>query len=59
VTRKGSWLAPLLAVLALGFARRVYDLDGQSMWSDEGLSLYRAPVGDEGTTLLGQLHHMR
>ncbi|MGH2536424.1 MAG: glycosyltransferase family 39 protein, partial [Candidatus Promineifilaceae bacterium] len=33
----------LLALLALaGFGLRVYQLDGQSMWSDEGLSLYRA-----------------
>jgi len=29
-------------ILLLGFALRVHLLDGQSMWSDEGLSLYRA-----------------
>lgn len=29
-------------ILLLGFGLRVYLLDGQSMWSDEGLSLYRA-----------------
>ena len=33
---------PLLLLLMLAFALRLYDLDGQSMWSDEGLSLYRA-----------------
>ena len=32
----------LLLLVLLGFALRVYQLDGQSMWSDEGLSLYRA-----------------
>ena len=39
---------PLLLLLMLAFALRLYDLDGQSMWSDEGLSLYRArlPLGD-------------
>jgi 4-amino-4-deoxy-L-arabinose transferase-like glycosyltransferase len=35
-------------LILLAFALRLYDLDGQSMWSDEGLSLYRArlPLGD-------------
>jgi len=39
---------PLLLLLMLAFALRLYDLDGQSMWSDEGLSLYRArlPLSD-------------
>ena len=32
---------PLLVLVLLAFAVRVYDLEGQSMWSDEGLSLYR------------------
>lgn len=34
------WTAVL--ILLLGFGLRVHLLDGQSMWSDEGLSLYRA-----------------
>lgn len=39
---------PLLLLILLAFALRLYDLDGQSMWSDEGLSLYRArlPLAD-------------
>ena len=32
----------LLLILLIGFAARIYDLDRQSMWSDEGLSYYRA-----------------
>ena len=32
----------LLLLLLLAFALRIYALEGQSMWSDEGLSLYRA-----------------
>ena len=38
----------LLLILLIGFATRIYDLDRQSMWSDEGLSYYRAslPPGD-------------
>ncbi len=45
-----SWPKPslsqiaLIAVILLGFALRVHDLEGQSMWSDEGLSLYRATL---------------
>ncbi|MGD8804506.1 MAG: glycosyltransferase family 39 protein [Chloroflexota bacterium] len=35
------WLA-LLAIILLALAVRVHDLDGQSIWSDEGLSIYRA-----------------
>ncbi len=34
----------LIAAILLGFALRVHDLEGQSMWSDEGLSLYRATL---------------
>ena len=34
------WL--LVALLLVAFALRVYRLDAQSLWSDEGLSLYRA-----------------
>ncbi|UCG23813.1 MAG: glycosyltransferase family 39 protein [Chloroflexota bacterium] len=34
----------LIVAILLGFALRAYDLDGQSMWSDEGLSLYRASL---------------
>ncbi len=36
---RGRVLFPLLILLAFGV--RVYHLEGQSMWSDEGLSLYR------------------
>jgi hypothetical protein len=32
----------LLLFLLLAFGLRLYQLDGQSFWSDEGLSLYRA-----------------
>ncbi|MFN2193207.1 MAG: phospholipid carrier-dependent glycosyltransferase [Candidatus Promineifilaceae bacterium] len=35
-----QWL--LLLILLLGFGLRMYDLERQSMWSDEGLSLYRS-----------------
>ncbi len=34
------WL--LLALLLIAFALRVYHLDAQSLWSDEGLALYRS-----------------
>lgn len=46
VARLTLWLVAGLTLLAFGL--RVYWLDGQSMWSDEGLSLYRAsqPLGD-------------
>ncbi len=30
-----------ISILLLAFALRLYQLEGQSMWSDEGLSLYR------------------
>ncbi len=36
-----TYLALLLLIL-LALALRVYRLDGQSLWSDEGLSLYRS-----------------
>ena len=32
----------LLLVVLLAFGLRIYDLDSQSMWNDEGLSVYRA-----------------
>jgi len=35
-------LGVLLFLILLSFALRSYDLDGKSIWSDEGLSLYRA-----------------
>lgn len=46
--------AAVLLVLLLAFAVRVYDLDGQSMWSDEGLSLYRArqPLAEMGANII-------
>lgn len=31
----------IIIILLLAFALRLYQLEGQSMWSDEGLSLYR------------------
>ena len=34
----------LLAILLIGFGLRIHDLERQSMWSDEGLSLYRATL---------------
>ncbi len=34
----------LLAILLFAFAARIYRLDASSMWSDEGLSLYRAQL---------------
>jgi 4-amino-4-deoxy-L-arabinose transferase-like glycosyltransferase len=37
---RNKWL--LIALLLIAFAVRVYRLDAQSLWSDEGLSLYRA-----------------
>jgi len=45
---RGWRLALLVGLLLLGFGLRLHQLDGQSMWSDEGLSLYRArqPVAD-------------
>src|SRR5512139_3509135 len=41
-----AWL--LIALLLIAFGLRVYHLDAQSFWSDEGLSLYRArlPLGE-------------
>lgn len=40
-TRVRTWVG-LLGLLWAAFALRVYHLDAQSLWSDEGLSLYRA-----------------
>ncbi|HZY43600.1 MAG TPA: hypothetical protein VFF70_02525, partial [Anaerolineae bacterium] len=37
---KSRWL--FLALILLAFALRVYRLEAQSLWSDEGLSVYRA-----------------
>jgi uncharacterized membrane protein len=39
-----AWLKrlALLAILLLAVATRTHALDGQSIWSDEGLSIYRA-----------------
>jgi mannosyltransferase len=34
----------LIIIVLLGFGLRLHDLEGQSMWSDEGLSLYRASL---------------
>ena len=39
-SRRTLWL--LVALLLVTFALRVYHLEAQSLWSDEGLSLYRA-----------------
>jgi mannosyltransferase len=38
----------MLLILLLGFGLRMYELERQSMWSDEGLSLYRSglPLAD-------------
>lgn len=41
--RKGGWYLLLLILVVWGaFALRIHALEYQSMWSDEGLSLYRA-----------------
>ncbi|MEZ4677874.1 MAG: glycosyltransferase family 39 protein [Caldilineaceae bacterium] len=41
--RHNRWQALLIvAILLLGFGLRVYALDGQSLWSDEGISLIRS-----------------
>lgn len=42
--RRPAWKGRLvlLFILLLAFALRLHQLEGQSMWSDEGLSLYRA-----------------
>lgn len=36
--------AILVAAVLLGFGLRVYQLEAQSLWSDEGLSLYRSTL---------------
>jgi hypothetical protein len=35
---------PVLVIVLLGFALRVYHLDGQSLWDDEGISLLRSSL---------------
>ena len=40
--RRFVYCSMAVLILLLSFALRVHLLDGQSMWSDEGLSLYRA-----------------
>ena len=40
--RSRLWILFLTLVFLLGFALRIHNLESQSMWSDEGLSLYRA-----------------
>jgi 4-amino-4-deoxy-L-arabinose transferase-like glycosyltransferase len=42
MSRRARWV--LLGLCLLAFAVRVYDLELRSLWSDEGLSLYRARV---------------
>ncbi len=44
--QKNSWrpLAALVFILLVGWGLRLYALDTQSMWTDEGLSLYRAQL---------------
>ena len=37
-----AFVAVLLLLIILAFALRLHALERQSMWSDEGLSLYRA-----------------
>ncbi|GIW11811.1 MAG: hypothetical protein KatS3mg061_2868 [Dehalococcoidia bacterium] len=39
LTRRVTWLAALALVLLLAFGLRVYRLDGQSLWADEGASV--------------------
>lgn len=39
---KSRLLLGLVVICLLAFALRLYELEGQSLWSDEGLSLYRA-----------------
>ena len=39
-----GWSVALLLVVLLGYGLRIYRLDAQSMWSDEGLSYYRATL---------------
>jgi len=49
---KHRWV--ILALVLLAFALRVYRLESQSMWSDEGLSLYRArlPLAENLTNVI-------
>ncbi len=43
-SRSNIWRGFLILLILLGFFLRLYDLEGQSMWSDEGLSFYRAQL---------------
>ena len=49
---RAKWIILALALLALGL--RAYRLEAQSLWSDEGLSLYRArlPLGENLTNII-------
>jgi len=42
MSKRFQTLIALSLLILLSFAVRMYDLDGKSIWSDEGLSLYRA-----------------
>lgn len=46
--KQGRYLLLIMLVTLAGFALRIHALEYQSMWSDEGLSLYRSrlPVAD-------------
>lgn len=52
------WRAAVCALLLLAFALRVFRLDGQSFWHDEGLSVAAAslPVGEMISSSVGQDH---
>lgn len=52
LTINSRWL--LIALMLAAFAVRVYRLDAQSLWSDEGLSLYRArlSLGENLTNII-------
>lgn len=39
---KRTIIGPLLLLLVIGFGLRLFALEGQSMWTDEGLSYYRS-----------------
>lgn len=49
MARPVAWAGPLCSLVVLAaFALRAYHLDGQSLWSDEGISLVRSlrPLGE-------------
>jgi hypothetical protein len=53
----GIGAIPILGVLLLAFASRVYGLDFQSLWGDEGISLLRASLPfDEMMRVLPREH---